>query len=183
MKDQKPMGIVRQTRAWAAVALALAASLVLAACGGSNLAPAAPANSPRSEQTTGGSVAAKPPEGAQQPQASGSTQTSEGGAVTVEVTWQGRSAGPVFRVAMDTHSVDLDSYDLMKLAVLRIDQGQELRPSGWDAPPGGHHRSGTLTFPVNAPDGSPLIGPNTRTIELVIRGVAGVPERVFRWTP
>jgi hypothetical protein len=27
------------------------------------------------------------------------------------------------------------------------------------------------------------IGPNTAWIELVIRDVAGVPERVFRWTP
>ena len=34
-----------------------------------------------------------------------------------------------------------------------------------------------------AADGSALIAPDTRTIELVIRDIAGVPERVFRWTP
>lgn len=111
------------------------------------------------------------------------TQVSEGGQVSVEVTWLGPAAGPVFEVAMNTHSVDLDGYDLAKLAVLRTDKGQEVRPSRWDAPAGGHHRRGTLAFPDKAPDGGPLIGPNTAWIELVIRDVAGVPERVFRWTP
>ena len=109
------------------------------------------------------------------------TQTSEGGEVTVAVTWKGRSAGPVFDVAMDTHSVDLDGYDLKKLAVLRNDGGEEVRPSAWDAPKGGHHREGTLTFPERIPDGSRVIGPDTRRIRLVIRDVAGVPERSFEW--
>ncbi len=113
---------------------------------------------------------------------SDATQTSEDGQVTVKVTWQqGAGAGPVFVVVMDTHSVDLDAYDLRQLVVLRNDQGREARPTGWDAPKGDHHRSGTLTFPVATPDGSPLIGPNTRAIDLVFKDVAGVPERTFRW--
>ncbi len=111
------------------------------------------------------------------------TQTNEGGQVTIKATWQGPSAGPVFDVVMDTHAVDLDGYDLTQLAVLRIDGGRKVQPAGWDAPKGGHHREGTLTFPTTAADGSPLIAPGTRTVELVIRGVAGVSERVFRWTP
>lgn len=110
------------------------------------------------------------------------TQTNEGGQVTIQVTWQGRSAGPVFHVAMDTHAVDLDGYDLRQLAVLRTDQGQEIQPTRWDAPTGGHHRSGTLSFPTTLSDGTPLIGSTTRSLELVIRNVAGVPERTFRWT-
>lgn len=112
---------------------------------------------------------------------SGTTQTNEGGQVTIKVTWSGASAGAVFDVVMDTHAVDLDGYDLAQLAVLRVD-GREVQPSGWDAPKGGHHRRGTLTFPATATDGSPLIAPGMRTVELVIRDVAGVPERVFRWT-
>lgn len=111
------------------------------------------------------------------------TQTNEGGQVTIKATWQGLSAGPVFDVVMDTHAVDLDGYNLTQLAVLRIDGGREVQPAGWDAPKGGHHREGTLTFPATAADGSPLIAPGTRTIELVIRDVAGVSERVLRWTP
>ena len=113
----------------------------------------------------------------------GAAQTSEGGQVTIKATWQGPSAGPVFAVVMDTHAVDLDGYDLTQRAVLRIDGGREVQPASWDAPKGGHHRSGTLTFPATAADGRPLIAPGARTVELVIRDVASVPERVFRWTP
>jgi hypothetical protein len=109
-------------------------------------------------------------------------QTNEGGQVTIKVTWQGRSAGPVFTIEMDTHAIDLDSYDLRQLAVLRTDQGQEIQPSGWNAPAGGHHRTGTLTFPATTASGTPVIGPKTRTLELIIRNVSGVPERSFRWT-
>ncbi len=115
-------------------------------------------------------------------EASGMTRTSEGGQVTIKVTWQGRNAGPVFTVEMDTHAVDLDSYDLRQLAVLRTDQGQEMQPNGWNAPAGGHHRTGTLTFPVTTASGTPVIGPNTRTIELMIRNVSSIPERSFQWT-
>lgn len=111
------------------------------------------------------------------------TQTNEGGQVTIKATWQGRSAGPIFDVVMDTHAVDLDGYDLTQLATLRIDGAREIQSTSWDAPKGGHHRAGTLTFPAKAPDGSAQIAPDTRTIELVIRDIAGVPARVFRWTP
>ncbi|MBI4491652.1 MAG: hypothetical protein HY690_02530 [Chloroflexi bacterium] len=110
------------------------------------------------------------------------TQTREAQQVTVAVTWTNPGAGPVFAVVLDTHSVDLDRYDLRQLARLRTDQGLEALPSGWDAPQGGHHRSGTLAFPTTTAEGRPLIGPDTRTVELVIRDVAGVPERVFQWT-
>lgn len=113
----------------------------------------------------------------------GATRTSEGGQVTIAATWQGPNAGPVFRVVLDTHTVNLDGYDLIQLAVLRTAEGREVPPSGWDAPQGGHHREGTLIFPSTAPDGSPTIGSPTGAFELVIRDVAGVPERTFRWTP
>src|SRR5215212_7345307 len=48
-------------------------------------------------------------------------QTNTGGQVTLVVTWAGPGGGPVFSVAMDTHSVNLDRYDLRQLAVLRTD--------------------------------------------------------------
>jgi len=112
----------------------------------------------------------------------GVTQTNEGGQVTIAATWQGSGAPTVFNIAMNTHAVDLDSYDLKQLAVLRIDDGREVQPTNWEAPQGGHHRSGTLTFPATGADGAPLIGSGAHTIELVIREVAGVPERSFLWT-
>ncbi|HEU5099718.1 MAG TPA: heavy-metal-associated domain-containing protein [Roseiflexaceae bacterium] len=113
----------------------------------------------------------------------GATRTNEGGQVTIVAMWQGSGTQAVFNVAMNTHAVDLDSYDLKQLAVLRIDGGREIRPISWEAPKGGHHRSGTLSFPAAGADGGPLITPSIQTIELVIRDVAGVPERVFTWRP
>jgi hypothetical protein len=100
----------------------------------------------------------------------------------VAVTWDKAQSTPVFRVDMNTHSIDLDSVDLSQVAVLRTNTGIEAFPTGWDAPMGGHHRSGTLTFPAIAPGGAPVLGEDTRSVELVIRGVAGVPERRFDWT-
>lgn len=135
-----------------------------------------PAQSPSSAPP-----AAATPSGAAQTNGD-ATQTNEGGQVTIKATWNGVSAGPIFNVVMDTHSVDLDGYDLTQLAVLRVD-GREVQPVGWDAPKGGHHREGTLTFPTIDVDENLLIAPSTRTVELVIRDVAGMPERVFRWTP
>jgi hypothetical protein len=82
---------------------------------------------------------------------------------------------------MNTHAVDLDGYDLRQLAVLRTENGQGVQPIDWDAPKGGHHRQGTLTFPAKTTDGSPLITLSTRSVEVVIRDVAGVPERTFQW--
>lgn len=111
----------------------------------------------------------------------GGTRTSDAGGVTFRVTWQGPEAGPVFAVAMDTHSVPLDGYDLRELAVLRTDEGVVVQPTDWDAPKGGHHRSGTLSFPATTTDGAPIIGPSTKSLELTVRGVAGVAERKLQW--
>ena len=84
-------------------------------------------------------------------------------------------------IVMDTHVVNLDVYDLAQLAVLRTDGGAEVRPSAWDAPLGSHHREGTLTFPSLGDDGTPTVTSTSRSVELVIRDVAGVPERILRW--
>lgn len=114
--------------------------------------------------------------------ARGATLSSEGGRVTVAVSWDGQAQEQgdqltiAFQVAMDTHSVDLDAYDLAKLAVLRNDRGDTVQPASWEAPRGGHHRKGVLVFTV----------PTTFTrgagfLELVLRDVGGVPAREFRW--
>lgn len=130
-----------------------------------------------------GRAAADEPQSAQAPPGAttSAARTSTGGQVTLKATWQGAAEGPVFDIVMDTHSVNLDGVDLQQLAVLRVDEGPELKPLKWDAPKGGHHRTGTLTFPAGRPDGSPVIGPQARVVQLVIRKVAGVPERVLEW--
>jgi hypothetical protein len=102
----------------------------------------------------------------------GGSRTNDEGKVTVKVTWDGRFDPLEFDVVLDTHSVELDGYDLAEMASVRFGGGALLKPSLWDAPKGGHHRQGTLAFGPVAPAGPYL--------ELVIDGVDG-RERVFRW--
>ena len=106
--------------------------------------------------------------------ASGEERQHEAGAVTVAASWiSGTSSA---RVTLDTHSVALDGFDLTALARVRVDDGAWVSPTLWDAPMGGHHRSGTLTFGSIEPralDGA-------RVIELEIRDV-GVPSHLLRW--
>ena len=100
---------------------------------------------------------------------------SRSNGVTVDVKPMQFAAGKParFEVSMNTHSVDL-GVDLIAVSTLTDDQGKEYRPVSWDGPgPGGHHRSGVLEFPVL--EGTP------RSVTLVIRDIAKVPERVFQW--
>lgn len=77
----------------------------------------------------------------------------------------------VFQVYFNTHSVDL-GFDIQKIARLEVDGGTKYRALAWEgSPPGGHHRSGRLTF-------WPLGG--TRYIRLMLEGIGGV-DRVFEW--
>ncbi|MCC7368766.1 MAG: hypothetical protein IT306_10110 [Chloroflexi bacterium] len=108
-------------------------------------------------------------------------QTNVGGGVTVKVSRLESAEGLAFKIVLDTHSVNLDRIDLGQLAVLRTEQGEEIAPLAWEAPAGGHHREGTLMFPTTTADGLPLFEAGAGTVELVIRDVAGVAERAFRW--
>ena len=108
----------------------------------------------------------------------GTMQSHDGGGVTIDVAWLDLDGGHLaFSVAMNTHSVGLDGYDLRDLAVLRDDQGHEYDPVSWESGPGGHHRSGTLTFA--SPDS--LHSGEAKSLELIIRDVAGIDERVMTW--
>jgi len=102
-------------------------------------------------------------------------QRSEAAAVTVVASWLA-SGAPAVRVAMDTHSVDLDGFDLKTLARMRLDGGPWVAPSAWDAPKGGHHREGTLAF--GALDRASFDA--AKLIELEVRDVA-MPSRILRW--
>ncbi|HXH13335.1 MAG TPA: periplasmic heavy metal sensor [Alphaproteobacteria bacterium] len=115
------------------------------------------------------------------------TQQDAQGTVTVEVTLltpdKPRADGKLaVQVKLDTHAVDLDQYQLEKLAVLRDAQGREISALGLESPSGsGHHRGGVLTFPGTDASGKPVLGPEAKALTLILRGIGGVPERVFRW--
>ncbi|MCQ3972111.1 MAG: hypothetical protein DPW09_01550 [Anaerolineae bacterium] len=104
------------------------------------------------------------------------TQSSNEKAVIVEVTPLNLSQGGAsldFEVAFNTHSVEL-AFDPAKISVLQDDQGHEYPAQSWEGPgPTGHHRSGTLRFKA--------LDHPTKFVEVVMRDVAGVPERTFRW--
>lgn len=156
----------RRTLRWAAVGGLVLAGAIAAGCAASRASGTAPA-------------AGTPPPRVAAPL----TQTNEAGNVTVKVTWTNPGAtgeGPRFEVALDTHSVNLDEYRLEDLAVLRAG-GREVKPESWsDSGGSGHHRGGVLRFPAQV-DGRPVVGPDAASVELVIRNIAGVAERVFQW--
>jgi len=105
----------------------------------------------------------------------GEKQSIPGGGVTVDVTFlKDRGDGPAFKVVLDTHSVNLDVYQFEQIMRLRDGKGGELAPTAVEGATGsGHHREATVRFAW--PD------PKPRTLELVVKGVAGVPERAFQW--
>lgn len=102
------------------------------------------------------------------------TQTNEQGQVSIKVTPEVLSGGQGrFRIVFDTHSVDLNQ-DLLKIALLTDDQGSAYTPTRWEGSgPGGHHREGTLVFES--------MNEAVSSIELNLKDVGGVSERLFTW--
>ena len=145
-------------------------ALLLAACGGTPTPTPAPAPTKAPSAASNAQPATSKSGGA-----GFETKSNEGGSVTVEVKPTALDVGKpiVFDIAMNTHSVDL-SDDMTKITILRDDAGKEFKPTAWDGPDGGgHHREGTLTFAA--------LANKSKFVELVIQGLAGVPERVFKW--
>ena len=124
----------------------------------------------------------------------GLTQRDSGeGGVTVQVTWltaadiEGdgdlvEAAGPydaqsylLLRVQMDTHSGELSSYDVAAGSELAVDGGPRQVAVGWrPVSDSAHHRDGLLVF--ERPE-------SASSVELVLKELAGAPERLFRWAP
>jgi hypothetical protein len=108
-------------------------------------------------------------------------QTDQQGAVTVVVRPLNLAAPGAtldFEVILDTHSVDL-SMNLAELATLTDGSGREVQATLWEAPLGGHHVSGTLSFPATTTGGDELLAGSSQ-ITLIVRDV-GVAERRFVW--
>lgn len=103
-------------------------------------------------------------------------RTNDANEVSVEIVplnLDDTTAGTLdFQVTFTTHSVDLN-YDFAALAILRSADGEEVTALKWDGPTGGHHVFGVLSFPVLKTRGP--------TITLVLRDIAGEPERTFEW--
>lgn len=109
-----------------------------------------------------------------------SPQLDEQGAVSVEAAPLNLSdPGETldFRILLDTHSVDL-TMDLAPMSTLITDTGLTIEAVKWDAPSGGHHVQGTLSFPASSGGFSLMDG--VSGITLVIDSVDGA-VRTFSW--
>ena len=98
------------------------------------------------------------------------TKTSEG-EVTVDLTPKEFNGGKFYvDIGVNTHSVDLNGFDLKELVKLDIN-GEVIKPIS--APElSGHHNSGTLIFKVEDK-------PNNFVIK--IKGLPDTNERIFEW--
>jgi len=104
------------------------------------------------------------------------TKEQADGNVTVSVTpITLRTEFPAsFDIAFETHSVDL-AFDVTEIAILKDQNGNALGDPKWDgSPPGGHHRSGSLSFSKPLPQ-------TTQQVLLTLKDIAGVVKRTFTW--
>jgi len=110
----------------------------------------------------------------------GSTQTDNQGAITVDITPVDLAAAGEtlsFEVSLNTHSVEL-SMDLAAAATLTTDTGRSVAALEWNAPKGGHHVSGQLTFPGQV-NGTALLEGASR-LTLILTDI-DAPIRRFTW--
>jgi hypothetical protein len=100
-----------------------------------------------------------------------STGTTDPGDVSVDLMPRGVVNGK-FQIdfVINTHSVDLNQYDLTKITTLYIDN-KAYYPE--EAPKlEGHHSSGLIVFNT---------GKDSSSFSVKIKGIPKVEERVFEW--
>jgi hypothetical protein len=116
------------------------------------------------------------------------TQTTSGAAIDVSIAFMNpllkseeTNGKLVFKVALNTHSVDLTQFDLTKLVVLRTSDGTVVAKNfSWEPQSeSSHHRLGLLKVDATV-DGKALITKETKFLELELKGI-GTPSRLFKW--
>lgn len=87
-----------------------------------------------------------------------------------------------FEVYLNTHSVDLLAYQMNKISFIKDEEGDEYPAISWESlSESSHHRSGILKFSNSDEKGNFIINEGAKAVVLVIKGLAGIEERVFRW--
>ena len=79
-----------------------------------------------------------------------------------------------FEVKLDTHSVDLEQYELKEISFISFDDGTESKSIGLNREGSGHHITNILLFEGPIPA-------EARTMTLIIRNVGDVTERSLEW--
>lgn len=99
------------------------------------------------------------------------TKTSVGEA-TIDLTPKSIENGKFnFKIAINTHSVSLENYNLMKLSTLNYD-GKSVRPVS-ALKLSGHHNNGEISFNIGNDKPSKF--------KVIITGIPDIEERVFEW--
>jgi hypothetical protein len=107
-------------------------------------------------------------------QAKLSQQVAGGGVTVIATLLKDQTDATAIKLALETHSVNLDGYKLDTIATLRDGEGKTYPIVAVEqASGGGHHRQAVLRFGK--------VSAEAKTIELAVRDVAGVKERIFRW--
>jgi hypothetical protein len=77
------------------------------------------------------------------------------------------------KVALDTHSVNLDALAFETIVARRGPDGRDVEPAAVEqAKGGGHHREAVVVFSDAGPGGE---------LRIVVKNVGGVGERIFTW--
>jgi len=108
------------------------------------------------------------------------TRSDAQGSVTIDITPLNLSSPDdqlEFNVVMNTHSADL-SMDLATRAILSTNTGVTIQAATWEAPRGGHHLEGKLSFPTRKDGKSILEGVAKLTLTLTNVDSA---TRVYEW--
>lgn len=112
--------------------------------------------------------------GAAEPTGGPSRQVSGGGVTVTATLLEAGTSGTAVKLVLETHAVNLDGYRLEAVAALRDEGGEAYPLKGLEqATESSHHRQGVLRFAG--------VRPGAREITLTVTGVAGVPERTFRF--
>jgi hypothetical protein len=104
-----------------------------------------------------------------------SQQVAGGGVTVIATLLKEQTDTTAIKLVLDTHSANLDGYKLDEIAILQDDTGKSYPVVAVEqASGGGHHRQAVLRFGK--------VSPEAKTVELLVKDVAGVKERVFRWS-
>ncbi len=96
------------------------------------------------------------------------TQEQSASGVTVKVSLEGKGDTITVRVALNTHTVNLDGYKFDDIVVLMAG-GREYKGRVMTQEGSGHHRSAVVEFR----------DPGTKNVDIVIKDVSGVKKRTF----
>ena len=106
------------------------------------------------------------------------TRKDKQGSVTVNAKYliskENTDKQSVFQLSFDTHSVDLDKYDIEKVSYIQFDDQAPINGGVWDFTGSAHHFKGFITYKKSVPE-------ERKTLRLLIRDVAGVSVRVLEW--